>query len=572
MGKTLVIDFETDDRYIGEGKGAGWVWGIPVLGMACLDKDTGESSFITNKEEILSTVGEADLLVCHNAQYEAGVLLMMGFDIRKVSFFDTMCAAVIHDNTLFSHGLGDLGSLYFKQSKDESDLGKAAMALGLVKSKAQNPVKIAKSNMGVVFQGFPSIVAKYAIVDVEITNKLYEKFKDELTEEQVEFYSDLIKSLVFSRKRGVRVSIERAKKAYKYLNEKEVNAQHEVEHMLGDVNINSPKQLAAFFDSQGWKYDTTDKGGPSFTKEFFEKSDLPVCKAITRMRLYQKARRDFVDPILEQANGQDFITVHPEIKIFGAKATGRASCSNPNLQQIPKRNKELSVVRDMYVPFEGEKWFSLDFSSQEPRLQVHYASLLRAPGVDQVVKMYQDNPRFDLHGVVAEMAGIDRTHAKTINLGVSYGMGLPKMAKSLGVAINRASILLEKYHTAVPYLKSLDSICKKAMKIKGFIKTLGGRPLRNEKGFEYKALNKLIQGSAADQTYACMVEAYRQGLTLLFPLHDELFLSGTVDEAKKLRYIMSNTVKLQIPSVSDLVVGDSWGEGVEYVEEATKVS
>ena len=186
-----------------------------------------------------------------------------------------------------------------------------------------------------------------------------------------------------------------------------------------------------------------------------------------------------------------------------------------------------------------------------------------------MVNLYKENPKFDLHAVVAKMAGIERDHAKTINLGVSYGMGKPKLAASLKTTIPRAVNLLNRFHEAVPYLLSLDNICKKSMKIKGHIKTIGGRRLRNESKFEYKALNKLIQGSAADQTYACMVAAYRAGITILFPIHDELTLSGTLEEAQILQNIMQNTVKLEVPSVSEILGGESWGEVVALTKKDT---
>ena len=148
-------------------------------------------------------------------------------------------------------------------------------------------------------------------------------------------------------------------------------------------------------------------------------------------------------------------------------------------------------------------------------------------------------------------------------------MGKPKLAASLKTTIPRAVNLLNRFHEAVPYLLSLDNICKKSMKIKGHIKTIGGRRLRNESKFEYKALNKLIQGSAADQTYACMVAAYRAGITILFPIHDELTLSGTLEEAQILQNIMQNTVKLEVPSVSEILGGESWGEVVALTKKDT---
>ncbi len=107
--------------------------------------------------------------------------------------------------------------------------------------------------------------------------------------------------------------------------------------------------------------------------------------------------------------------------------TGRFSSSNPNLQQIPARDPEIkAAIRGLFIPEEGEKWGSFDYASQEPRLLVHFAASmpdnLRHPMVDTIVEEYHKGD-VDLHQMVADMAGISRKEAKTVNLGIMYGMG-----------------------------------------------------------------------------------------------------------------------------------------------------
>ena len=103
--------------------------------------------------------------------------------------------------------------------------------------------------------------------------------------------------------------------------------------------------------------------------------------------------------------------------------TGRFSYSNPNLQQVPARNKDLGPrIRSLFLPEEGHTWGCFDYNQQEPRLVVHYAGLQNLYGVDSVLDAYKAG-NADFHHIVADMAQIPRIQAKTINLGLFYGMG-----------------------------------------------------------------------------------------------------------------------------------------------------
>jgi len=266
--------------------------------------------------------------------------------------------------------------------------------------------------------------------------------------------------------------------------------------------------------------------------------------------------------------------------------------NNPNLQQVPARHEIIGpLVRSLFLPREGGLWAANDFSSQEPRLLVHYATLLGLPGAEVMAQAYRSNPNTDFHQMVADMAGIKRKAAKTIGLGLMYGMGKQKLADSLDMPLDEAGELINTFHTKVPFLKGTVNAVMKRIESPasgGSIRTLLGRkcrfPLfepvayginkalpyeqalveygpRIKRAMTYKGLNKLIQGSAADQTKAAMVALHKAGHRLLLQVHDEIAISvdgkAIADHASR---IMQEAVSLEVPSRVDVEIGPSWGE------------
>ena len=179
-----------------------------------------------------------------------------------------------------------------------------------------------------------------------------------------------------------------------------------------------------------------------------------------------------------QHNGR----IHAEINQIrsdqGGTVTGRFSYNNPNLQQIPARNKELGPkIRSLFIPEEGTTWGCFDYSQQEPRLVVHFAILDKFPTVYDVQDAYKEND-VDFHQIVADMASIPRSQAKTINLGLFYGMGKNKLQAELGVDKEDAEDLFSKYHQRVPFVKQLMHSVMERAQDAGKIRTLLGRRCR----------------------------------------------------------------------------------------------
>ena len=217
---------------------------------------------------------------------------------------------------------------------------------------------------------------------------------------------------------------------------------------------------------------------------------------------------------------------------------------------------------------------------------MHYASLQNLYGVGNVLDAYKKGDA-DFHKIVAEMADIPRLQAKTINLGLFYGMGKNKLQAELGVNKERAEELFSQYHGKVPFVKQLmDNVMRRAQD-SGKIRTLLGRLCRfhlwepNQFGihkamshedalrehgpgikraYTYKALNKLIQGSAADMTKKAMIELYKEGIIPHIQVHDELDISVKDDKQVEIIIkIMESAVELEVPNRVDYESGENWG-------------
>jgi DNA polymerase I-like protein with 3'-5' exonuclease and polymerase domains len=439
-------------------------------------------------------------------------------------------------------------------------------------------------------------VGSYAERDAEVTFGLWQEMKKEIINQDLEdifdLETELFPCLVEMKFKGVRVDVDRAQQMKKQLVGEERDLLTAIER---ETNVRpqiwAARSIAEVFDNLKIPYERTQKtSAPSFTKNFLQEHKHPVVKLIAKAREINKAHTTFIDSILKyQHKGRIHADINQLRSQFGGTVTGRFSYQNPNLQQIPARNKDLGPkIRSLFIPEEGCKWGCFDYSQQEPRLVVHYAALYKLPSVYNVVDAYNENVDSDFHQTVADMAKIPRTQAKTINLGLFYGMGKNKLQAELGVTKEKAEELFSQYHNQVPFVKQLMSKASNRAQDRGQIRTLLGRLCRfhlwepNQFGmhkalphedalrehgpgirraYTYKALNKLIQGSAADMTKKAMLDLYKEGIIPHIQIHDELDISIKDDsETKKIIDIMENAVNLEVPNKVDFECGKTWGD------------
>ena len=593
--KQIAIDTETRDpnlTSIGPGyiRGDGEVVGISV---AC-DGFEGyfpfghESGFNFPKNKVVDffkkVCASDNTKVFHNAPYDIGWLRTLGIEV-KGKIVDTMIVAPLIDENQFYYSLNGLGREYLNEGKTEAELNAAAAEWGL------DP----KAEMWRLPSAY---VGTYATQDAVLTLKLWDYFKVELEKQNLwnvfDLEMELLPIIIEMKRVGVRVDLERAEKIKKELVTKEKNLIKSIQDQSGvkDLQLWAARSLAQVFDALKLSYLRTPTGQPSFTKAFLENHTHPVASLIREARELNKSHSTFIDSILKhQHNGR----IHAEIRQLkgesGGTVTGRMSMSNPNLQQVPARNKNIGpLIRSLFLPEENHTWCSADFSQQEPRILTHYSHLSKYDGASNIAEAYLEGDA-DFHQEVANLVDIDRKTAKTIGLGIMYGMGKGKLADQLAVTVDEASDILSKFNTYAPFVRELaDSVMRSANQ-KGYIKTLLGRrchfdmwePLKYGMGrpmkyreavheyngeikraFVYKALNKLIQGSAADMTKKAMIDCYNGGYMPLLQVHDELVFSVPDEEAvPEIKTLMENAVPLSIPNKVDAELGKNWGDSMQ---------
>ena len=591
--KEIAIDLETNDpelMSLGSGNvvNRGHIAGIAVAvegwsGYYPIHHEQGgnldRNLVLSWLQDILKQ--EDTTFIFHNAMYDVCWLRSAGLTI-KGKIVDTMIAASLIDENRMSYRLDTLAKFYVGLGKDEKILVEAAKDYGLDPKKDM--------------WRLPALfVGQYAERDAVATLKLWKRLETELYKQELwdvfNLETKLFPCLVDMRFKGVRVDLEKAAFIKKDLMQREQKIVNKIKDLTGiNVEIHAARSIAKAFDKLKLPYDRTAKSDePSFTKNFLQNHPHELARCIADAREINKAHTTFIDSITKHSvKGRIHADINQIRSDQGGTVTGRFSMSNPNLQQIPARHPELGpMIRSIFIPEEKTVWGSFDYSQQEPRILVHYAKLQNLEGVDGIVDAYNDGDA-DFHQVVADMAGIERKQAKTINLGLMYGMGKNKLMSELGLMKESAEKLIKQYHAKAPFVKKLmDNVTRKAENY-GKIRTIGGRachfelwqptqfgifkPLPLEmarkeydeplkRAFTYKALNKLIQGSAADMTKKSMVALYENGIIPHIQIHDEVDISVESDkQAEQIIEIMESAVTLKVPNKVDYEYGKNWGD------------
>ena len=592
--KEIAIDLETNDPGI-KSMGPGWAIGNGyIAGIAIAVegwkgyfpiRHEGGGNFDENiiKRQVKKILDLPCDKVFHNAMYDVGWLRWWGLEV-KGRIIDTLIAAPLIDENRFRYSLNELGKTYLQDSKSEGLLYEAAKEWG-VDAKAE------------MYKLPPMYVGPYAEQDADLTLKLWQYFKTEIIKQELtsifNLETELFPCLLEMKWKGVCVDLDKAEKIKKDLEKREQVFLAQIKKDSGfEVDIWAAKSISKAFDKLKIPYERTEKSGqPKFDKNFLITHKNPFARIVANAREINKARTTFIDTILKHSyKGKIHAEIHQMRSDEGGTVTGRFSYSNPNLQQIPARNKELGpMIRSIFVPEKDCTWGCFDYSQQEPRVLVHFAALTQGglKGADKVIESYKtEDP--DFHQAVADMAGIDRSSAKTINLGMMYGMGKGKLASQLGLNPDEAEDLFAKFHGNVPFVKQLMQEATKKADSVGYLRTLLGRKCRFDlweprafgihkslsladaereygkdlkRAWTYKALNRLIQGSSADMTKKAMVDLYKEGIVSHIQVHDELNVSiESEEQAIKIRKMMEETVELKVPLKVDMEIGPSWGE------------
>ena len=602
--KVVAVDLETCDTDLIK-MGPGWPKKIgSVIGIAISSGDftayypiAHEGGGNMDKKPVIKYIksiceDESIQKVFHNAQYDIGWLSVLGIEVKGY-IHDTMIAAALLNENRYSYTLNSIVKDYLGGFKDERVLKAKAEELG-VDPKAE------------MYKLPAEFVGEYAEADAKLTWRLHERFITEIENEDLTRVYDmecrLIRVIFNMTRRGVRIDMDKAYALKKKLNNKEKVYLKRIRDITGlNVQVWAARSVAEAFDGANLEYPRTELGAPSFTQTFLETHPHELPRMITKARVLNKLQGTFIDGIARYIHEGRLHAHINQIRgdaggFVGGTVTGRFSMYAPNLQQMPIRSEFGSELRKIFIPEEGEDWLSADYSQQEPRILTHFAIKNKNEGATDVKSAFVKG--LDFHKQTAEMAGIPRRLAKTIGLGVMYGMGYKKLAVDLDISPKEAKAMLTQFREKVPFMQGmLEAVMHRANKV-GSIRTYLGRrckfdlwepnwfemdPVTKQPVFHkalphneavvkwggsikragtYKALNRLIQGTAADQTKKAMVDIYEKlGVTPLIQVHDELNCSVKSDiMAKDIKDIMENCIKLEVPTKVTYKIKTNWGD------------
>ena len=541
-----------------------------------------------------------------NLPYDLDWLLEYGITFPGVTYFrDVQIADALIYNLHSSYSLENIAKRYKFKGKEEDQLIAACDKYGLVerrtvtkKDKEGNKIqKVKISYKHNIWKLHSKYVEAYAREDarlpLEIIKKQEQIIKEHKLQDIYDLESDVLWALLSMKRKGIKIDLEQLEQLESWTTKTERSL---LESIYKETKIEIPfdgiwkkSNIVPIFDSLNIKYGYTPAGQPKLDSSVFANPKHPVVAQIAQVRKVNKLRTTFAKSIKRYMvagrlypNYNQLASDDGKDGVMGAKY-GRLSSCHPNIQQQPSRDEFAKAWRSIYIPEPGARWGSFDYSQQEPRMTIHYAVLCGLTGANEAAQAYIDDINNDNHTMMAKMAGIGRKAAKTIFLGLCYGMGGGKMCRQLGLPTKKKIIftgelkevagiegqqLLDTFKNKVPFVPQLSKICKNKALKNGYIRTLLGRRCYFPEGVNgyqdaHKALNRLIQGSSADQAKLALVLISKANYSLQLQVHDEVGCSIYSDkEAKEIKDIMEHCVNLNVPSKVDVELGKSWGDSM----------
>ena len=610
--KPVVIDFEseainenspTPPKPVGvalraPGKAPRYfAWGHPAK---------NNCTFADAREQLRDIWRSGRAILCHNASFDLSIAEHY-FDLRVPNWeriHDTMFLLFLsnpHAKTLSLKPSSE--ALLGMPPEERNAVNEWLVANGVIKKATQK-------DAGAYISKAPGdVVGKYAIGDVVRTEKLFELLLPKFDEGMRQAYDRerrLLPILMRNEREGMCVDAKRLEKDLSAYESALALADTWLRKKFKrpDLNLDAPDDVAAALDETGlvtdWVVTASGKKSTSKVNLTLDKiKDKKVAMALGYRNRLETVLANSMRPWLVQASANGCIfTKWNQVRQskdeggFAGTRTGRLSCSRfQNISKSfsdkgdgyehPKHLKlpELPLVRRYIVPDKGGVFCHRDFSQQEPRIFAHFED-------GDMCRAYNETPDLDFHSHVQQQIqvivgkSLERRHVKTLNLGMMYGMGLGALAKKLDTDIETARELKRVQRAALPGIADLERETKYRGLSGNPVRTWGGRLIHCEppaeingvmRTFEYKLLNHLIQGSAADVTKEALIrydERKKHG-RFLVTVHDEINVSvpksAVRSEMKILREAMSS-VELSVPMVSDGKTGPSWGDLKKWEE------
>jgi DNA polymerase-1 len=488
--------------------------------------------------------------IAHNGITDLECLQAWGYPVtHQQLIWDTYLYGHIIDSSLKAYGLKDM----------------AKRELGIEYPSYQDLVGKGKSKT--TLDKLPvHIVAMYNAMDCYATYKLYEKQANTHSRYYgiCDYFEDLENpvSAVFQKmsNRGIHVDLGYLKDLQVSLESQKTPIELQIKNELGNINLNSPKQLLEALNAKEiWP---VLKGKPSTDKRAL--SALPQLGVVSDLLRYSELSTllsSFVYPYLER--NQE--VVHPFFNQCGTR-TGRPSCSNPNLLQIPRRTENGKLVRRMFIPREGMLMGDCDYGQIEPRVLAHLSK------DSALCELF--NAGTDFHTYTATRLNIDRDKAKILNLSVGYRATFKSVSSQLKCTDTEAQNEIDKWWSLFPALRRWQDTLIYEVRRSGFCTTLLGRRIKvdnltvgnpwQRQAAERQVINNVVQASAAEIMKKAMISidkiALEWDIGLLVQVYDELlFESRNIEVATQtVEYCMRTAITLDVPLTVEGKTGESW--------------
>jgi DNA polymerase-1 len=512
--------------------------------------------------------------VGHNLKYDLMVMRQAGVKVRGVET-DSMIAAFLIDAARMQYGIDRLAMdlLNFRKIATEELIGKGKNQISMDRVMLER-------------------IATYASEDADIALRLADKMRAKLDESPElrklndEVETPLIDVLAEMETNGISIDPKILKEQSDAMAQKIEQLRRQIfEAAGGEFNPDSPKQLGeVLFNKLGLKVVKKTKTGPSTDIEVLEKlaAEHAVPKLVLEYRSLVKLKNTYLDNLPEYVNAKTG-RIHASFSQIGA-ATGRLSCSDPNLQNIPIRTDEGRRIRSAFVPGDREHnvLLTADYSQIELRFLAHFTeepALMRSFSTDEDIHRIVAAEVFDV--APEQVTREQRAQAKIVNFGIIYGVSAYGLARRIeGLSTAAAGELIAAYHKRFPRIKKFLEQCVMEAQTKGYVETILGRrrpiteisshiiSMRN--AAERMAINSVVQGSAADLIKMAMNNVYRRlkrenrPSKMLLQVHDELVFETPANQVETdaaiIREEMTTAMKLKVPLKVEIGWAKNWQE------------
>ena len=598
--KVLVIDTETT--------GLDW-WCDKLFGISIAWDDQSAYWDVRQDPQVIQWL--QDLIreervgtwVGHNIKFDYHFLREAGVTLPPERIDCTMIRGALINEHEPTFSLDFLARKYAGMQKDEEIYAELAALFG---GRATRNVQMPNISRAPI-----RIVSKYAIQDAVVTLALYNWQQAEIERQDLyrvhSLERDLMPVIIDMEEQGVCVDVERAERAVRELTLRVDREQSALNSLAGfEVNPNPSGSITELFKPErgedgewylvdGTRADKTEGGKASINAECLRRMKHPAAKMILDLRKMMKTRDTFLKGHILGHHHDGIIHCNYNQTKNDAEAgtgTGRLSVTNPALQQIPSRDKDIkSLVRPIFIPDVGASWLGMDWSQFEFRVANHYGN------VPAILSAYASNPDLDFHQLVSDLTGIPRNaqyaggpSSKAINLGLAFNMGSGRLAQECGLPYTEeegpngntylkagpeALAMFEKYHAANPGMRNTSQKASSLAKERGFVHSMLGRHLRFPGGqFVHKASGLIYQATSADCMKQKLIELHTYLNThgcgrLLLTVHDEVGISldnDSKEHADEIARIYTTfdgvecPIKLRVPITCD------WGTGADWYQ------